>query len=260
MNSYELRQQRRRERLLARVERLRGEGNARINRARAMADVIPFGQPILVGHHSEKSDRNYRAKIRGNFEKGFETLKAADQAAQRAASVGTGGISSDDPDAVAKLKTDLEKCEKMQALMVAANKAIRKGDDTALRALGLSNARIAQLKEPDFIGRIGFADFQTKNNGANIRRMKARIAELERNATRENKETKRQDGLRIVENADENRLQLFFPSKPSEAARSILKSHGFRWSPMAGAWQLHLSNRAKWSAETAIAAIDKLGT
>jgi hypothetical protein len=83
-----------------------------------------------------------------------------------------------------------------------------------LRALGFNDARITQLKEPDFCGRTGFASYETTNNGANIRRLKVRIADLERNATRETKEIERQDGLRIVENAEDNRLQIFFPSKP----------------------------------------------
>ena len=40
-------------------------------------------------------------------------------------SVGTGGISGDDPNALAKLKAKLEEREKHQALMKAANAAIR---------------------------------------------------------------------------------------------------------------------------------------
>jgi len=42
------------------------------DQAHKMADVIPFGQPILVGHHSEQRDRNYRAKINRKYEKSFE--------------------------------------------------------------------------------------------------------------------------------------------------------------------------------------------
>lgn len=258
MNSYELKLQQRKERLEDHANRLRNEGNARINRAHTMAEAIPFGQPILIGHHSEKRDRNYRGRIHNGFAKGFETLKAADEVASRAASVGTGGVSSDDPDGVAKLKEQLAKCEANQTRMIAANKALRKNDDGALRTIGFNDATIAKLKEPDFCGRTGFPSFETTNNGANIRRIKERIEVLERNATRETKETERQDGLRILENADENRLQIIFPSKPSEQARAILKKHGFRWSPMAGAWQRHLNNSARWQADNAIAAIDKL--
>ncbi len=32
-----------------------------------MAQAIPFGQPILVGHHSEKRDRRYRGRIENHF-------------------------------------------------------------------------------------------------------------------------------------------------------------------------------------------------
>jgi hypothetical protein len=43
----------------------------------------------------------------------------------RAASVGTGGINSDDPDAVLKLKEKLQAAETKQVFMKAANKVIR---------------------------------------------------------------------------------------------------------------------------------------
>lgn len=32
-------------------------------RSREMANAIPMGQPILIGHHSERQDRNYRERI-----------------------------------------------------------------------------------------------------------------------------------------------------------------------------------------------------
>lgn len=42
-----------------------------LNKARDMGSIIPFGQPILVGHHSEQRDRNYRDKIHNTFGKAF---------------------------------------------------------------------------------------------------------------------------------------------------------------------------------------------
>jgi Domain of unknown function (DUF3560) len=59
MNPFEQRQAARKERLEARAGALRTEGEARLSRARKMADIIPFGQPILIGHHSERGDRSY---------------------------------------------------------------------------------------------------------------------------------------------------------------------------------------------------------
>jgi len=61
---------------------------------------------------------------------------------------------------LARVKANLEEREKLQERMRAANAALRKNDDDALRTLGFTDARIAELKKPDFAGR---ADFQTTN-------------------------------------------------------------------------------------------------
>jgi hypothetical protein len=142
--------------------------------------------------------------------------------------------------------------------MAAANKIVRKFKSDkaagieALKASGYSEAVATGLFEPDFCGRVGFASYQLSNNNANIRRMKERVAHLERNATRETNEVEREDGVKIIQNAEINRLQIFFPGKPDAAIRSNLKAHGFRWSPNEGAWQRHLSNSAIWAAEHAL--------
>lgn len=44
-------------------------------------------------------------------------------------------------------------------------------------------------------------------------------------------------GIEIVNNHQAERIQLIFDSKPDEGTRAWLKSHGYRWSPKAGAWQ-----------------------
>jgi hypothetical protein len=36
---------------------------------------------------------------------------------------------------------------------------------------------------------------------------------------------------------EDNRLQIFFPGKPSDTIRSELKCNGFKWAPSIGAWQ-----------------------
>jgi hypothetical protein len=253
MNSYEAKQEARRERLAARAERLRAEGQRRVDRAHEMASAIPFGQPILVGHHSEGRDRRYRGRIHDNFSKGFETLKAADEVAARAASVGSGGISSDDPDAVDKLRAELVELETRRVLMKDCNAIIRRHKGEAaiphLVQRGVGQRVAAELIKPDFCGRLGFADYMLTNSGANARRIKARIAELEAKAGAESKEATTARGLRIVENVDANRLQLFFPDRPGPETRDTLKAHGFRWAPSEGAWQRHLSNGARYAAQ-----------
>lgn len=48
-------------------------------RAETIADMIPFGQPILVGHHSERRHKNDLEKIQRNFVKAGEERDLAEK-------------------------------------------------------------------------------------------------------------------------------------------------------------------------------------
>ncbi|KLB51195.1 conjugal transfer protein TraC, partial [Xanthomonas euvesicatoria] len=120
MNSYEAKLEARRERLLTRAQEANKNADSLHKKARSMAGAIPFGQPILVGHHSESRDRNYRERIHKTFGKAFAEMDNAQHYASKAAAVGTGGVSSDDPDAVAKLRKELQAMEASQERMKAA--------------------------------------------------------------------------------------------------------------------------------------------
>lgn len=149
-----------------------------------------------------------------------------------------------------RVRANLAEREKRQADMKAANAALRKGDDEALKALGFTEAQITKLKTPDFAGRAGFADYQLANNNAEIRRLRERLASAEARVSEAEegpKETER-DGVRIEENARDDRLRLFFDGKPADAVRDDLKANGFHWSPKAGAWQRQLTDNARQAA------------
>ncbi|WP_029921967.1 DUF3560 domain-containing protein [Nevskia soli] len=249
MNSYEMKQQARRERLMARAQRLRAVAEGLAQRARERAAVIPFGQPILVGHHSEKRDRNYRQRISRAFEKAAELERLAQATAARADGVGLGGVSSDDPEAVTKLKAQVQELEARQEQMKAANRALRYGDDSGLQALGFSATQIIELKKPDFCGRTGFPDYALKNNGANIRRVQRRIEALSQKQESTTREVK---GVQVIEDADENRLCLVFQGKPEESVRRLLRTRGFVWSPTRTAWVRKLNNAARYAAQSVL--------
>ena len=162
-------------------------------------------------------------------------------------SVGTGGISSDDPQAVEKLRAKLDALEKDQQTMKAANAAIRMKDtakgDAKLAAMGYTPEQIAELRKPDFCGRIGFPSYALSNNNANIHRVRERIAELEKknDLATDGWEV---DGGKVVMNSDLNRIQIIFDDRPNEEVRTELKRHGFRWAPSQGAWQRQLTDNA----------------
>ena len=239
-NAYEEKQERKRERLLARADKADAEAQSRFKTAQSMASVIPFGQPILVGHHSEKRDRNYRARIDGNYRKSFEANNNAKELRSRAASVGKGGVSSDDPEAVKKLKMKLEKAEKWQAFMKSFNAGIRrrkKDGGAKLRAVceehDISSETCAKMLKPDCFGGIGFASYQLSNNNANIRRMKRRIKTLEAQAGDET--TEEQIGGRS--DRGERRREPLAVVLPRQALRSVpppAQARRFQVGPVAG--------------------------
>ena len=166
---------------------------------------------------------------------------------------GTGGISGDDPNALEKLREKVEALEKRQEMMKAANAAIRvksaEEGDAKLAQLGYGPDAIRQLRAPDFAGRVGYAPYALSNNNANIRRIRARIAELEMRQTEETPGGWEFEGGEVVVNTKLNRLQIVFEDKPDDDVRGLLKSQGFRWAPSQGAWQRQLTANALYAAK-----------
>lgn len=159
-------------------------------------------------------------------------------------------IMSGDGDAVERLREKIANAEAAQIRMKAANAAIRKhakagaeAQVTALVGLGFSEAVARAALDPDFCGRVGFAGFELTNNSANIRRLKERLAVVERNQGREDS-TAEGEHAKLEDSPADNRVRLFFAGKPAEEIRAKLKKNGFRWSPTIGAWQAY---RNHWS-------------
>lgn len=219
-NSYEQKQQRRQERYEALAEKAEKEAEAAHQAADRISSFIPFGQPILVGHHSERRHRRDLARIDKKMRQAIEASKKSDYYAQRAASVGQGGISSDDPDAIEKLRDKLAELEERHAQMKAANK-----------------------QTPGT-----YPAYALQNSSANLRRYRQRIAHLEKAATRQTAVIEL-PGLTIRHDVEENRVMLIFAKKPSPEILKLCKKHGFKWSPTRTANVRFLSNAAIYAAE-----------
>jgi hypothetical protein len=256
MNWYEMKQEAKRQRLEDAADKARRKGNASIKTAKGMASVLPFGQPILIGHHSEKRDRNYRNRIHNKFRNGFAALENADKLEARAAAIGTGGISGDDPEACDKIAERIAELETDQARMAAVNKAhkafLKKPDSLDTAPISDSDKELCRRYVPAYSWEPHpFAPYQLQNNNANIRRLKGRVELLAKRPIESKEEMIGE--IRVVHNAEENRLQLFFPGKPAEPIRAKLKSNGFRWSHYNGCWQCYLSSARLWKLGEIIA-------
>jgi hypothetical protein len=157
-------------------------------------------------------------------------------------------IMSGDENAIDRLKVKLASLEKAQETMKAVNKIVRKQpvDMAALAALLGNEERAAEILKPDCFGGIGFASFSLTNNNASIKQVKERIADIEKRKATTPKDLVI-NGVRVLENTEAMRLQLFFEGKPANEIISLLKSNGFKWAPSVMAWQRQLTNNAVYS-------------
>lgn len=154
------------------------------------------------------------------------------------------------------LRAKLAQAEKYQAFMKAANAAERKKDEAGLIKLfgeyfgGDGSIPLAKFRKVNYMGRVGFETWQLSNNLANIKRMKERVgileAKKEKAATGED-EVRELNGARVLKNYQQDRLQIIFYGKPDENTRTLLKRHGFKWSPNNSAWQRQLTPNAVWT-------------
>jgi hypothetical protein len=236
MNSFQERRQAKAERYRELSEKAADRSDAAQKVSNDISSAIPMGQPILVGHHSEKRHRRDIEKIHRAMDKAITEDKKAKYYAEKAATIESNkAIFTADPEAVTKLKEKLDQHEKLQTRMREANKAIRKNDDEALKALGFNEKQIIELKKPDFCGRIGFAAYQLSNNNAEISRLKKRIAHVSITQSREEKDAVIGDII-VRENAEFQGTEIVFPGKPNQHVIDRLKATGWRWSGYSKCW------------------------
>lgn len=164
-------------------------------------------------------------------------------------------IKSDDERAIEKLEEKLEDMKKLQEDMKAANKALRLKDKEAgndqLREMGYSEESIEELRKPDYLGRVGYPNFQFSNNNANIHRVEERLKRLKAVKERGSSEQEYKT-FKVVENTEAMRYQIIFDGKPDAEIRTLLKSNGFKWAPSQGAWQRQITSNGKWALKKVV--------
>src|SRR5262245_31387698 len=173
-----------RERRMRRAERLRGWSEKRAQRtpgmfasARQAVDGIPPGQPILVGHHSERRHRAALERHDSRMRAAFDNKETADRMARTADEIerqADAAIYDDDPDALERLHDKLSALEARRDSMTAANAAYRKAHRAELQAEPSAYQR-SQM--------VPFPSYSLQNLGGNITRTRQRIARLSGSTT-----------------------------------------------------------------------------
>lgn len=200
---YEERKQKRIERYNELSEKAKQRSSDYCNSTANRILMMTSGQPIIVGHHSEKKARRLHERANNDMRRAVEEDKKSEYYKDKAESAqNSSTIYNDDPEAISKLRHKLELLE---------------------------NER-ANIKARDH------STWELTNIGAKIRSAKERIKLLEEQENLEFPDMKFKEG-KAVHNKEINRIQLLFDDKPNENIREELKCNGFHWSRYEKAWQ-----------------------
>lgn len=205
--------------------------NQQFEQAIKMGQVIPFGQPILVGHHSEKGDRNYRNKIDKKMEKSFETNNKAKHYDEKVKSMShNGAISRDDPEAVTKLKAKIENQMKLHKKAKDLRKEFRDNKEEKIKKYG----------DREYWSKYYLLESYMTGYLTEAKRCKERIADIEALLKIPDID-ETINGVRLY--TEDARVRLDFGYKPDEETRGKMKSHGWKWSRYNMVWQNFINQR-----------------
>ncbi len=245
----------RKERQEARAERYREYAEnaekraiAAFNASNAAVENIPLGQPILVGHHSEKAHRRALERSNGAMMKSVHESEKAAYYRQKADAVeNNDNIYIGDDDAIERLKKKIAELTAIQEQMKGANKIVRANSLSDVDKIeALVHLGISRPKANNIVGsQILFPGYMLTNNNAKINAAKKQLAKAEALASKEDKEYNIDD-ITIEECYSENRVRIYFPGKPDDEMRTKLKRGGFRWAPSMGCWQAYIN---RWTLD-----------
>lgn len=163
------RRERLEQRLAARrawAEKAKARATARFAAADQISDLIPLGQPILVGHHSEGRARRAVGRIHGHMHAGLEATHLAERHEAAAAGIDRAlerAIFSDDNDAVERLRERIAEkranADRVKALNVAIRRERKRGGEDWLRRVGASPDELRQILENVRFGWRGQPEF-----------------------------------------------------------------------------------------------------
>jgi hypothetical protein len=166
---------------------------------------------------------------------------------------GMAGISSDDENALQKLREKLDRREREQEMMKSVNAYYRKHgtlDGCPLLSAEEAEKIKAAMARDWRANPKPYNSYLLSNNNQTIHSIKARISELESKQSGPAPEGWSFEGGRVIMNQEENRIQILFDGKPDADIRSELKHAGFRWAPSQGAWQRMLNQNGIYAAKS----------
>ena len=247
------------ERYRRKAERHREKAQERFERSDQLTRGIPFGQPILVGHHSEKRHRNAIRKSQDAASKGVEHLREAEKAEWSESFAGR-AILGRDPEAIEAMTEKIETMELRRDFAKKINRAYKKaGWEEVENVPGISHPTVRALIR-DGMRTLALCPYEKRpfppyffqNLSANIRRCRKRRADLKARQELEPLKICAHDYTIELEPIDD-RIRVRFSERLSREDYKYMRSRGFRWSRQNQAFQRHCNSAGKLATEEAIA-------
>lgn len=203
-------------------------------KARCMSSMItgPANFPVRRAEKANRIEHARSLECSAYYDK---IVKHAEREAYYAANPNARPVLLGDSDALERLKLKLEDAKKYHAQL----KQVK-----ALVKTGISNEEASQragLSSP-----VAWHSFNIQYANKAVKDLEAKIASL---SSAKDRGTTEQEiaGVRVVENTEAMRLQLFFDGKPAPEVIRLLKAHGLKWAPSQSAWQRQLTASARYS-------------
>ena len=155
-------------------------------------------------------------------------------------------IKSTDKNAIEKLNQKIEQLEAEKDFIKRSEKACKEYQKTKDFSV-FEKYNIPQKEAKEYVEQIERLGHPLiigiSSISAEIRRVKERIALLEKSKASEDENFDIENG-RILVNKEAQRVQIFFDNIPDANTRDALKKRAFKWAPSAKAWQRTLTGNA----------------
>lgn len=182
--TYRERRERRAERLREWAAKRELRSAAAFEQAHQISDMIPFGQPVLVGHHSQRRHERDLGRIDAAMGRGVEHQRKATKFVSRADNIEAAmeaAIYSDDPDAIEALERRIAGLEAERDRIKAYNASCRRGapDESLLDEAQRDKLARVHKYAAFQLGKSGaFPAYALSNLNGNIKRNRDRLAIL----------------------------------------------------------------------------------
>lgn len=217
--------------------------------ARAEIAGIPPGQPVLVGHYSEKRHRAALRRHDGRMRAGIESEQMASHHRSKAAGLEAqldNSIFSDDADATQQLGARIAEREELRTSLKKLNAAWRKAkrpkpDDAEGwgKVAEILKCDIGNLaKRRELLIRFPYYEspvprYELSNLGGNIKRDRDRLANIKIRQQLQQK-AEESGGVFVERWKEHNHCRVTFEEKPAREVLTALKEAGYSWG--SGSW------------------------